>query len=378
MPPVWDNDVVMRAQALVDRDAIRHNLSVVRAAVGERPLMAIVKADAYGHGAVEVARTARGAGVEWLGLALPSEALALRAAGDAGRMLAWLWTPGDPDVAACVAADVDLSVSSAWALAEIVAAARAASQVARVQLKVDTGLSRNGVPPGEWDEVVTAARRAVEAGAIEITGIWSHLANADLPGHASVGEQRTALLAAVEVARGAGVGPGLVHLANSPAALAHPDCALDLVRVGIAMYGVSPLDHGSAARLGLRPAMTLRAAVAHVKQLPAGTSVSYGHAWTADRPTQVALVPVGYADGIPRTAQGAWVRINGQRCPVLGRIAMDQFVVQADATVRPGDEVVVFGTDPTADDWAQAAGTIGYEIVTRIGSRVPRAYVGEP
>ena len=370
---------MVRAEAVVDRDAIRHNLDVVRAAVDGRPLMAVVKADAYGHGMVEVARIARAHGVEWLGVALPSEAVALRAAGDTGPILTWLWTPDDEDIPACIDAGVDISVSSLWALQEIVATAAQVTRTARIQLKCDTGLSRNGVPWDEWIAMTTAAREAELAGAVTVTGIWSHLANADAPDHASVPAQVAVLHDAVEVARAEGLAPSIVHIANSAAALRSPDCRLDLVRVGIAMYGVSPFEVDGAALHGLRPAMTLHARVALVKTVPAGASVSYGSTWTAEADTQVALVPLGYADGIPRSASNRGsVVINGRRCPVLGRIAMDQFVVRVDGPVQAGDDVIVFGVEPTADDWGQASDSIGYEIVTRIGPRIPRRYVGEP
>lgn len=372
-----DNGPVTRAEAVVDRDAIRHNLDVVRAAVGTTPLMAVVKADGYGHGMREVAQTARRHGVEWLGVALPSEALALRAAGDSGPILTWLWSPSDPDIRACVESDIDISVSSRWALDEVIAAARESAHQARVQLKCDTGLSRNGAPWDEWLELTIAARAAEIAGELTVTGLWSHLANADAPDHASIPSQLGVLHDAVEVARAEGLDPHVVHLANSAAALALPDCRLGLVRVGIAMYGVAPFSVESAALSGLRPVMALRSTVALVKTLPAGASVSYGSTWTADVETRVALIPLGYADGIPRAASNrGWVRINGRRCPVLGRIAMDQFVVQVDDTVCAGDEVIVFGDSPTADDWGAASDSIGYEIVTRIGPRVPRRYVG--
>lgn len=370
-----------RATAVIDHAAIAANLGAVAAAAEGAAVMAVVKADAYGHGAVEVARTVREAGAPWLGVALPSEALALRAAGDTGRMLAWLYPPGDPDLAACVAAGVDLGVGSATMLDEVRAAARSAGAVARVHAKADTGLSRNGCLPGEWPALVASLAAAQAAGEIELVGAWSHLANADLPGHPSIAAQRALFDEACEALAAAGLAPAVRHLANSAAALGDPACRYDLVRSGIALYGVDHADAGSAARAGLRAAMTVTASIAMLKRIPAGWSVSYGSAWTADRPTRIALLPLGYADGLPRAASGrAEVLIAGRRQPVVGRIAMDQCMVAIDddLEVREGDEAIVLGDPGTgaasATEWAEAAGTIGYEIVTRMGPRLPREH----
>ena len=219
-----------------------------------------------------------------------------------------------------------------------------------------------------------------------MVGVWSHLANADLPGDSSVDHQRAQFEAAFAVAIDSGLDPEVRHLANTAAALGYPDTRYDLVRVGIGMYGVPPSTPGSAAALGLTSVMTLRSRLALVKMIPAGQSVSYGSSWTAQRATRVGLVPLGYADGVPRSASGrAEVLLAGVRCPVIGRIAMDQFVIAIDDRIddaRAGDEVVVFGDEasgaPTADDWAVASDSIGYEIVTRVSGRVPRRYVGAP
>jgi alanine racemase len=370
-----------RAEAAIDLGAIARNYA--RLSTSGVPVMGIVKADGYGHGAQQVARALRECGAQWLGVALLSEALELRAAGDRGRVLAWLWVPGDPGVMDCIATDVDLSVSSEHLLIDVVTAARALSKRARIHIKVDTGLTRNGVPRSSWEAVFEAARIAQDEGFVEIVGIWSHLASADEPDNPMTDVQRAAFLEALGAAESVGVDPELRHIANSAATINRPDCAFDLVRSGIALYGVTPgTDLGTAQSLGLSPAMTLRARLAHVKEIDVGATVSYGGTWSAIQPTTVGLVPVGYADGIPRAASNVGqVLINGRRCPVLGVIAMDQFVVDlgSDAGDRLGDEVLVFGTgdhgEPTAEDWAQWAGTIGYEIVTRIGPRVPRRYV---
>ena len=375
-----------RAEAVIDLAAVRSNLAVVEAAVGGSQVMAVVKADAYGHGMARIAQEARSIGVPWLGVALLSEARALRQSGDTGRILAWLWAPGDPDLESCVSSDVDISVSSLWALAEVAEHAQRVGVRARVHLKVDTGLSRNGASLDDWAGLVAAAREAQDAGAIEVVGVWSHLANADLPGDSSVDDQRAQFEAASAVGIDSGLDPEVRHLANTAAALGYPDTRYDLVRVGIGMYGVPPSTPGSAAALGLASVMTLRSRLALVKTIPAGQSVSYGSSWTAQRATRVGLVPLGYADGVPRSASGrAEVLLAGVRCPVIGRIAMDQFVIAIDDRIddaRAGDEVVVFGDEasgaPTADDWAVASDSIGYEIVTRVSGRVPRRYVGAP
>lgn len=377
-----------RAVARVDLGAIRGNLARMRSLAGPADVMVVVKADAYGHGMVPVARTAREEGVTWLGVALPSEALTLRAAGDTGRILAWLWTPGDPAVEACVRQGVDLSVSSVWSLAEVADAARRSGERARVHIKVDSGLVRNGASPEELPDVLAQATTAVEAGLIEVVGIWSHLADGDTPDAASVTHQRERFEAALAAAAAQGIHPTMRHLANSGAVFAHPDCRYDLVRSGIAIYGLSPAPVlGSSADLGLVPAMTLSAELAHVKRIDRGTAVSYGWRWAASSATTVGLLPVGYADGLPRAAGApsattpVEVAVAGRRVPIVGTVAMDQCVLDLgpDATDVAGDAIVLFGPgrhgEATADDWASAMGTIGYEIVTRIGPRVPREHV---
>lgn len=366
-----------RAVAVVDLAAIRANLAAQRfPGVAQ---MAVVKADAYGHGAVPVARAAREAGAEWLGLALPSEALALRDAGDTGRMLAWLMVPGEPAIAECVRRDVDLGVSSLWSLSEIAEAARHSGRRARVHLKADTGLGRGGVTAGEWPELLRLAAR--EHDRVDVVGVWSHLACADEPGNVETDRQVEAFEEALASVARAGFEPEVRHLASSGAALGRPDTRYDLVRLGITTYGLSPGLAEWPAGIRLTPAMTLRSRVSVVKGVPAGHGVSYGLTWRAPAPTRLALVPLGYADGIPRTARSPWVWIEGRRRPVVGRVAMDQVVVDVgDDDVEPGADVVVFGPghdgEPTADEWAGWDQTIGYEIVTRIGPRVPRAYMG--
>ncbi|SNT57080.1 alanine racemase [Actinacidiphila glaucinigra] len=372
----------LRAQATIDLAALRSNVAALRARAPRSGLMAVVKADAYGHGMVPCARAALEAGAGWLGAATPEEALALRAAGITAPVLCWLWTPGGPWRAA-VEADLDVTVSALWALREVSEAAAAAGRTARVQLKADTGLGRNGAQPAEWPDLVAAARAAEAAGLVKVTGLWSHFACADEPGHPSIAAQLAVFRTALETAERAGLRPEVRHMANSPATLTLPEAHFDLVRTGVAMYGISPVPQvGGPAEFGLRPVMTLSARLASAKRVPGGHGVSYGHHYTTPGETTLALVPVGYADGVPRHASGTGpVLVAGKWRTVAGRVAMDQFVVDLGGdSADAGDEAVLFGPgdrgEPTAEDWARAAGTIAYEIVTRIGTRVPRVYVG--
>ncbi len=370
------------AEIVVDLAAIRHNVRVLRATTGGQ-LIAIVKADGYGHGLVESARAAREGGAEWIGAATLDEAVALRHAGDEGRLLCWLTVPGESYDEA-VALDIDVTAYSLAALDAIAAAAATAGRMARVQLKVDTGLSRGGVPAAEWSEVVARAREGELAGSWRITGVWSHFACSDEPDHPANDLQESRFNVALAEAEQAGLRPEIRHLANSAAALLRPSSRYDAVRCGIAIYGLDPAP-GHTSDLGLRPAMTVRARLAMVKRVAAGDAVSYGHTWTAEQPTSIGLVPVGYGDGVPRHASNAaQVAVGGKRRPIRGRICMDQFVVDLDGDLPDGGaEVVLFGPpvdgQPTAQDWAEAAGTINYEIVTRIGGRMARRYVdGDP
>lgn len=376
-----------RLEARIDLDALRSNVRRLREICAPAVVMAVVKADAYGHGMLPCARAALEAGAAWIGTALPGEALALRAAGIDAPMLTWLHAPGD-DFAALVRAGVDVSVSGQWALHAVLEAVEETGVPARIQLKADTGLGRNGVPPHEWPTIVEEAAKAEQAELLTVTGVWSHFACADEPGHPSIGRQLTEYHQALDVALAAGLRPEVRHMANSPAALSVPGSRLDLVRTGIAVYGLSPAPElGTPGDFGLRPVMSLVARLALVKRVPAGHGVSYGHTYHTSEPTRLALVPAGYADGIPRAASSAGpLSIGGERHVIAGRVAMDQFVVDLGPSGPgrpdpvPGDEAVLFGPGdagaPTAEDWARAAGTIGYEIVTRIGPRVPRVYTG--
>jgi len=369
---------MLRSEARVDLDAIRDNVATLRAGTSAE-VMAVVKADGYGHGLLPSARAALAGGAAWLGVAFLEEALALREAGVDAPLLCWLAVPGERLVEA-VARDVDLSVSATWGLAEVVAAARLAGRPARVHLKVDTGLSRGGAEPADWPDLVTAAAKAAAAEDVETVGIWSHFTYADAPGHPTNARQLAAYREALAVAAELGVTPRLRHLANSAATLTLPEAHFDLVRPGLAVYGLSPVPRRPT--YGLVPAMTLRSTVALTKRVPAGTGVSYGHAYTTDRETGLALVPLGYADGVPRDATNVGpLLLGGRRRTISGRVCMDQFVVDVDADrVAVGDEVLLFGPgtrgEPTAQDWADALGTISYEIVSRVGARVPRTYRG--
>jgi alanine racemase len=374
-----------RLEARIDLDALRSNVRRLREIAAPAQVMAVVKADAYGHGMLPCASAALEAGAAWIGTAVPQEALALRAAGIAAPILTWLHSPGD-DFAALVRAGVDVSVSGQWALHAILEAAERIGRPARIQLKADTGLGRNGVQPHDWPLVVDEAVKAERDGLVKVTGVWSHFACADEPGHPSIQRQLTAFHEALAYAEAAGVRPEVRHMANSPATLSLPESHFDLVRTGIAMYGLSPAPElGLPADHGLRPVMSLVARLASVKRVPAGHGVSYGHTYRTSEETRLALVPAGYADGVPRAASGVGpVSIGGRRYTIAGRVAMDQFVVDlgpgggGEPDPRPGDEAVLFGTGdggtPTAQDWADAIDTIGYEIVTRIGPRVPRVY----
>jgi alanine racemase len=375
------------ARAVVDLAAVRGNVRALAAHAPTAQVMAVVKADAYGHGLLPCARAAVAGGATWLGAAQADEALALRAGGLTARILTWLYAPGAP-LAALLDADVDVSVAAPWALDELVAAARRTGRTARVHLKVDTGLGRNGLMPADLPDVLDAALRAQAEGAVQVTGLWSHLAFADEPDHPTVRRQAQVFADAVRLVERAGADLEVRHLANSAATLTDPSVHYDLVRPGLSVWGLSPVPAlGDPQRYGLTPAMTLEAELATVKRVPAGHGVSYAHAYTTASDTVLGVVPVGYADGVPRHASGSDgrlggpVAVGGRRLGVAGRVCMDQFVVDLGpgATDVAGDRVVLFGTGadggPTAEDWARAAGTISYEIVTRVGTRVPRVHV---
>jgi len=371
---------VIRAEAVIDLTAIAANtrllLTRMRAVNPRAELMAVVKADGYGHGALPSARAALAGGANFLGVATPQEALELREGGIDAPVLAWLWPAGE-DIAPALAAGVELGISSLDQLTALLAAST--GRQPRIHVKIDTGLGRNGVGPRDLGAVLDAVAAAERSGRLSVAGLMSHLASADVPDDRSVADQTLAFRAALGLAASKGIQARWHHLANTPAVLDHPDTFFDLGRCGIGLYGINPV----LTPAGLRPAMTLRGAVALTKRVPADYGVSYGLTYRTSTETTLALVPLGYADGIPRAASSVgevWLR--GRRRRIAGRVAMDQVVVDCgDDPVEAGDDVVVFGPgdagEPTADDWATACDTIAYEIVTRIGPRVPRRYVGE-
>jgi alanine racemase len=368
------------AEAVIDLDAVADNVRLLRELAGSAQVMAVVKADGYGHGAAAVGRAAVAAGAAELGVATIDEALALRRDGITAPVLAWLHAPGT-DFAPALQADVQIAVSSLRQFDELRDAVARTGRGATVTVKVDTGLHRNGVGRDEFATLLSALARARAEDAIHLRGIMSHLVHGDTPDHPFNSVQAERLRDAATQARDLGVPFEIVHLSNSPAALTRPDLAFDMVRPGIAVYGQTPIPaHGD---MGLRPAMTLKCAVARVHSISKGDGVSYGHTWVADRDTELALLPVGYADGVFRTLSGRIeVLINGRRHRAVGRICMDQFVVDigSGSGIAEGDEAILFGPgtrgEPTAQDWADLLGTINYEVVTSPRGRVTRTYRG--
>jgi alanine racemase len=369
-----------RAQAEVDLSAIAHNIEKLIAVAGV-PVMAVVKADAYGHGLIPVARTAVNAGAAWLGVALLEEALALRSAEITEPILAWLVPPGS-DYLRAIEHDIDLAVPSISVLDEIRAASRSAGKRARIHIELDTGMTRGGFLD-EWEDFLSLLTEDISClGEVEVIGLFSHFARADEPGEAQNARQLKRFMEMQDDLNRIGVVPSISHLSNSAATLADASSHFDLVRTGIAMYGLSPDvgNLGNSQNLGLQPAMTLRAKLHLVKNVEAGTEVGYGAVGKTSRDTKLGVVAMGYADGIPRIAQSAGVFFDGKRAPIIGRVSMDQFVVDLgeDSQAVAGDWVTVFGPgvdgEYSADDWGAASQSINYEIVTRIGPRVPRVY----
>lgn len=368
-------------QAVVDLDAVAHNVRLLREYAGSAAVMAVVKADGYGHGAVPIARAALAAGAAELGVTTVAEALALRSAGITAPVLAWLHPPGT-DFGPALAADVQIGVSSSRQLDELLDAARRTGSTASVTVKVDTGLNRNGVTAALFPDLVAALRRAVAEGAIRVRGLMSHLACGDEPENPTNDLQAQRITDMRALAHRDGLEFEVVHLSNSPAIVGRHDLAFDMVRPGLAVYGLSPIP--SRGDFGLIPVMTLKAPVTLVKTLKAGDGVSYGHTWVAERDTTVALIPLGYADGVFRALGGRIeVLINGRRRQSVGRICMDQFVVDlgpGTPDVAEGDDAVLLGPgsagEQTAQDWADLLGTINYEVATSPRGRAIRTYRG--
>jgi alanine racemase len=365
----------MDRQALVNLGAITANVAALREHVRGSQVMAVVKADGYGHGMIPAARAALAGGADWLGVADLTEAVALRQAGITVPVLG-LMAFGEPDDA--IASGVDVTAGSPEFVAAIASAAARVGVPARLHLKADTGLSRGGAPRDRWPQLIDAALDAQAGGLLQVVGVWSHFACADMPGHPSVAAQLAAFTQAVREAEKAGVAPEVRHIANTAAGLTVPESRFDLVRFGGALYGLSTLPGGAPG--WLRPAMTLRARLAMVKRVPPGTGVSYGHRYVTARETTLGLVPLGYADGVPRAAAGlSLVSARNRRWPIVGTVCMDQFVVDfGDEPVTVGEQVVLFGPgddgEPTAQQWGEALDTISYDVVTGIGARVPRSY----
>ena len=369
-----------RAVAEVDLTAIAHNLNLIKAKSNAQ-VLAVVKADAYGHGLIPVAKAAVAAGAHWLGTALLEEGIALRAAGVKAPLICWL-TPLGEDLKTAIKNNIDLSVSSMELLEEIIDAGRAANIVPRIHLEVDTGMTRGGVR-NDWAEFVAEIAKAVKDNGVEVVGLWSHFARADEPDQSFNQQQLDTFHKRLAILISQGINPQFVHIANSAAALTNKDSYKNIVRWGIGLYGLSPDVNtlGSSGTLNLKPAMKLKAKLHLVKEVEAGAQVGYGGTATVSAKTKIGVVTMGYADGIPRnTNNSAGVFVAGKRAPLLGRVSMDQFVVDLglQSTAKTGDEVVIFGDgsagEYTIDEWASAASTINYEIVTRIGPRVPRIY----
>jgi alanine racemase len=373
--------VTQEARLTIDTGALRHNVAILREAVAPAAVMAVVKANAYGHGAVECALAFEEGGVDWLGVVDLDEAVALRRGGVSVPVLAWLHAPGETFERA-VQFEITPAVTD---IAQLDACA--AAGVVAVHLCLDTGLSRNGAVESEWPAFFDRAAELEAADTLRIEGVMSHLSNTSP--HED-GHQTAAFVRAVGMLTDRGVTPPLQHLAASASALSYATSRLTMVRFGLAMYGLSPFPERSSADLGLRPALTLAVPVIGVKAVPKGEGTSYGYTWRAPEDTRLALLPIGYADGIERMAGNrASVLLGGRLCPVVGRIAMNALTVdigpdpasenaREGSVVSIGDEAVLFGAasagHPTADQWADATGTINYEVVARLSRRLPRRY----
>lgn len=363
----------MRAFVEVNLKAIANNISLVRSKTSAQ-ILAVVKADAYGHGLVPVAKCAVESGASWLGVALLEEALSLRESGIKEPVIAWL-TPPSSDFKLAIQSNIDLSIPSLKHLELIVAAGKAVGQRPRVHIEIDTGMSRGGLL-GEWEEFLIAIKGAE----VNVVGFWSHFARADEPEEITNKNQITDFEKKLTQLQEIGIEPEYVHFANSAATLTNISSHKDIIRLGISMYGLSPDVNtlGSSKDLDLEPAMTVKAELQLVKRVPAGLPVGYGATEETLRDTKLAIVAMGYADGIPRcTTNKTGVFVGGAKAPIIGRVSMDQFVVDLgpDSSAQTGDIAEVFGAlGYSVDDWASAAGTINYEIVTRIASRVPRIY----
>jgi alanine racemase len=369
--PVW---------AEIDLGAVRENVAALRRHCAPAGVMAVVKSNAYGHGAVEVGRAALDAGAAWLGVALVEEGVELRAAGVGAPVLVL----SEPTADAAHATVRQRLTPVVYTHAGIEALAKAVVETGTsgplaVHLKVDTGMHRVGCAPRDAVELATAIERHAE---LRLDGVCTHLAVADEPDDAYTAEQITRFRAVLDELAAHGIRPTVVHAANTAGAIACADARFDLVRVGIGIYGIAP-SAALAGHVPLTPVMSVKARVTHVKRLREGARVSYGLRYRLAREATIATVPIGYGDGVPRNlaAAGGEVLVGGRRHPIAGTVTMDQLMVDTgDTPVEVGDEVVLLGTqgdaEISADEWAARLGTIPYEIVCAIGPRVPRRYLG--
>ena len=372
-----------RAVAEINLNAIESNLKFIKGKTNAQ-LLAVVKADAYGHGLIPISKSAIEAGANWLGTALLEEAITLRENGIKVPIIAWL-TPCGEDFKSAINLNIDLSISSLEVLNEIIDSSAQLGKKPRLHIEIDTGMSRGGVGD-DWDSFVGEVSKLVKDDKISLVGVWSHFARADEPLEKMNSQQLSIFTDRVTKLINSGIKPEFLHIANSAAALTFKDSHKNIIRWGIGLYGLSPdiNNIGDSISIGLKPAMKLKAKLNLVKKVKSGSTVGYGATAVVKKDTKLGVVTLGYADGIPRNANNlAGVFVCGKRAPLIGRVSMDQFVVDLgiESLAKTGDEVIVFGAgndgEYTIDEWAKACGTINYEIVTRIGPRVPRIYTRE-
>ena len=372
-----------RASVEINLFAVTQNFKSIKSRT-TADVLAVVKADAYGHGLIPVSKALEDAGVDWFGTALLEEAINLRKAGILKPIISWL-TPLGEDFKSAIDLDIDLGIPSIDLLNEVIKAASLTGKAARIHLEIDTGMSRGGVL-SEWDQLIKSVLVGVNLKQLKVIGIWSHFARADEPGELMNQEQLSLFEEKVNQAKAAGIDAQFIHIANSAALFTNKSSHKNIIRSGIALFGLSPdiKTIGDSSSLGLKPAMKLKAKLNLVKDVKAGASVGYGGTVVIKSDTKLGVVALGYADGIPRNTNNlAGVFVDKKRAPIIGRVSMDQFVVDLGitSTAKTGDEVIVFGDgssgEYTVDEWAKAANTINYEIITRIGPRVPRIYPRE-
>jgi alanine racemase len=372
-----------RASVEINLSAITQNFKSIKSRT-TADVLAVVKADAYGHGLIPVSKALEEAGADWFGTALLEEALNLRKAGILKPIISWL-TPLGEDFKSAIDLDIDLGIPSIDLLDEVIKTASLTGKTARIHLEIDTGMSRGGVL-SEWDQLIKSVLVGVNLKQLKVIGIWSHFARADEPDELMNQEQLSLFEEKVNQAKAAGIDAQFIHIANSAALFTNKSAHKNIIRSGIALFGLSPdvKTIGDSSSLGLKPAMKLKAKLNLVKEVKAGSSVGYGGTAVLKSDTKLGVVALGYADGIPRSTNNlAGVFVDKKRAPIIGRVSMDQFVVDLGitSTAKTGDEVIVFGDgsngEYTVDEWAKAANTINYEIITRIGPRVPRIYPRE-